>query len=122
MSPARIRAARQPNRADHECHLPCSYRSRNCTLAAIRLDPSQEGWFSRSDVLALGSAITLGVLTHGVLDGLKHGYPLETMPDVLCAGVLAGCWCLCLRRRYFLLFTSVSLASFFPDIVDLGPR
>jgi hypothetical protein len=91
-------------------------------IAAIRLDPSREGWFYRSDVWALGSAITLGVLSHGVLDGLKHGYPLETMPDVLCAGVLAGCWCLCVRRRYFLLFTSVSLASFFPDIVDLGPR
>jgi hypothetical protein len=57
-----------------------------------------------------------------VLDGLKHGYPIQTVPDVVCAGVLAICWCLCVRRRFFLLFASVSLASVTPDIVDLGPR
>ena len=91
-------------------------------IAAIRLEPSREGWFCRSDVWVLASAITLGVLSHGVLDGLKHGYPMHTVPDVLCAGVLVICWCLCVHRRFFLLFASVSLASFAPDIVDLGPR
>jgi hypothetical protein len=91
-------------------------------VAAIQLETSREGWFYRSDVWVLGSAITLGVLSHGVLDGLKHGYPIQTVPDVLCAGVLAICWCLCVRRRFFLLFASLSLASFAPDIVDLGPR
>ena len=91
-------------------------------IAAIRLEPSREGWFYRSDLWVLGPAITLGVLSHGVLDGLKHGYPIQTMPDVFCAGALAICWCLCVRRRFFLLFATVSLASFVPDIVDLGPR
>jgi len=91
-------------------------------VAAIRLNSSREGWFYRSDVWVLGAAFTLGVLSHGVLDGLKHGYPIQTMPDILCAGALAICWCLCVRRRFFLLFASVSLASFAPDIVDLGPR
>jgi len=91
-------------------------------MAAIRLESSREGWFYRTDVRVLGSAITLGVLSHGVLDGLKHGYPIQTVPDVLCASVLVICWCLCVHRRFFLLFASVSLASFAPDIVDLGPR
>jgi hypothetical protein len=91
-------------------------------IAAIRLEPSREGWFYRSDLWVLGPAITLGVLSHGVLDGLKHGYPIQTMPDVFGAGALAICWCLCVRRRFFLLFATVSLASFVPDIVDLGPR
>jgi hypothetical protein len=91
-------------------------------IAAMRLDSSRERWFYHSDVWVLGSAFTLGVLSHGVLDGLKHGYPIQTVPDVLCAGVLAICWCKCVHRRFFLLFASVSLASFAPDIVDHGPR
>jgi hypothetical protein len=91
-------------------------------FAAIRLDPSRDGWFYRSDVWVLGAAISLGVLSHGVLDGLKHAYPIRAVPDVLCAGLLAICWCLCVRRRFFLLFASVILASLAPDVVDLGPR
>jgi hypothetical protein len=91
-------------------------------VAAIRLDSSRDRWFQRSDVWVLGSAIFLGVLSHGVLDGLKHGYPIQSLPDVLCAGLLAVCWCLCVRRRFLLLFASVILASFAPDVVDLGPR
>src|SRR5215510_11324377 len=91
-------------------------------IAAIRLDSSRDGWFYRSDVWVLGSAMCLGVLSHGVLDGLKHAYPIRAVTDVLCAGLLAICWCLCVRRRFVLLFASVILASFVPDIVDLGPR
>ena len=91
-------------------------------IAAIRLEPSGEGWFCRSDLWVLGSAFTLGVLSHGVLDGLKHGYPIQTVPDILCAGILAISWCMCVHRRFFLLFASVSLASFAPDIVDHGPK
>jgi hypothetical protein len=91
-------------------------------VAATRLETSRDGWFCRSDAWVLGSAICLGVLSHGVLDGVKHGYPLRTALDVLLAGLLATGWCLCVRRRFFLLFAAVFLASFAPDIVDLGPR
>jgi len=91
-------------------------------IAAIRLNPSREAWFYRADLWVLGSAFTLGVLSHGVLDGLKHGYPIQTGPDILCAGVIAIAWCACVHRRYFLLFASVFLASFAPDLVDHGPR
>jgi len=91
-------------------------------IAASRLESWREDWFYRSDVWVLGSAFTLGVLSHGVLDGLKHRYPIQTVPDVLCAGVLAICWCLLVHSRFVLLFASASLASFAPDIVDLGPR
>jgi hypothetical protein len=64
----------------------------------------------------------LGVLSHGVLDGLKHGYPIRAIPDILCSSVVAVGWCLFVHRRFSLLFASVFLASFAPDIVDLGPR
>jgi hypothetical protein len=83
--------------------------------------PAQDGWLSRPDGLVLGTAICLGVLSHGVLDGLKHGYPFPAAPDVLMAGVLAASWCLCVHRRFLLLFASVILASLAPDIIDLGP-
>jgi hypothetical protein len=64
-------------------------------IAAMRLDSSREGRFYALDVWVLGPALALGVLSHGVLDGLKHGYPIPAVPDVLCAGGLAACWCLC---------------------------
>jgi hypothetical protein len=56
-----------------------------------------------------------------VLDGLKHDYPLGTVPDIFCAGFLAAGWFLCVRRRFVLLFAGAILASILPDIVDLGP-
>jgi hypothetical protein len=90
-------------------------------IAATRLEASR-GWLCRSGGWVLGSAICLSILSHGVLDGLKHGYPLRAAPDVLLAGLLVIGWCLCVRRRFFLLFTCTFLASFAPDIVDLGPK
>jgi hypothetical protein len=91
-------------------------------VAAIRLRSSQKNWFKGPDVWVLGSVMCLGILSHGVLDGLKHGYPIRSAPDVVCASLLALCWCICACRRYRLLFASVFLASFAPDILDFGPR
>ncbi len=91
-------------------------------VAAIQIQSSKDGWFCRSDLTTLGTAICLGILSHGVLDGLKHGYPIRPISDVLCGSLLALCWCLFIHRRYRLLFASVILASLAPDIIDLGPR
>lgn len=90
-------------------------------VASTRLAPSHDGWFCRSDAMVLGSAFCLAVLSHGVLDGLKHGYPLRSAPDVVVAAVMATAWCLCVRRRFLFLFAAVFFASFMPDVVDLGP-
>jgi hypothetical protein len=60
-------------------------------VAAIRMRNSQDGWFHCSDVGVVGLAMFLGALSHGVLDGLKHGYPIRSTPDVVCAGLLALC-------------------------------
>ena len=91
-------------------------------IAATRLRTDRAGWFFGSDLPVLGTGICLGVLSHGVLDGLKHGYPIRAIPDILCASVVAVGWCLFVHRRFSVLFASVFLASFAPDIVDLGPR
>lgn len=90
-------------------------------IAATRLDPAPDSWFTRADAWVIGPAAFLGVLSHGVLDGLKHGYPLHAVPDILLAGLLATGWSLCVRRRFCLLFAVVVLASLAPDIVDFSP-
>ncbi len=91
-------------------------------VAATQIRNSKDSWFCRSDLKTLAVAISLGVLSHGVLDGLKHGYPIRPLYDVVGGSLLALCWCLFVQRRYRLLFASVILASLAPDIIDLGPR
>jgi hypothetical protein len=54
-------------------------------VAATRLEPSsRDRWFCRSDTWVLGSAVCLGILSHGILDGL-----LSAALDVFLAGLLA---------------------------------
>jgi len=90
-------------------------------VAAVRLEPSGQGWLPRArDLVVLGAAMLLGVLSHGALDGLKHGYPIASGPDVLCAAVLLSGWCLAVQRRFVLLFAAVGLAALAPDILDHG--
>jgi len=91
-------------------------------VAATRVRTSRDGWFFASDLPVLGTAVCLGVLSHGVLDGLKHGYPIRAIPDIVFASLLAVCWCLSVHRRFSLLFAGVFLASLAPDLVDFGPR
>src|SRR5215470_1388274 len=91
-------------------------------VAATRMRTSRDGCLFSSDLPVLGTAVCLGVLSHGVLDGLKHGYPIRPVPDIVFASFLAVCWCLLVHRRFSLLFAAVFLASFTPDILDLGPR
>src|SRR5262249_23030249 len=90
-------------------------------VAAIQIQSSKARWFCRSDLTILGIAICRGGLSHGILDGLKHGYPIRPVSDVLCGSLLALCgffvYC-----RYCVLVASVILASLAPDIVDLGPK
>ncbi|MCL2715319.1 MAG: hypothetical protein FWD68_12205 [Alphaproteobacteria bacterium] len=93
-------------------------------VAAVRLEAvDKQVWLPRArDLVVLGAAMLLGVLSHGVLDGLKHGYPIAAWPDVLCGAVLLAAWCLAVQRRYVLLFAAVGLAALAPDILDNGLR
>ena len=64
----------------------------------------------------------LAVMSHGILDGLKHGYPLSAKADILCATLLAMSWCFAVRRRFVLLYATVMLGALAPDVIDFGPR
>ncbi len=81
-------------------------------------DPSRQnrGW-----IAAL--AFILAFLSHGVLDGLKHLYPLGLGGDwdvPLSLSLLAG-WLILIRREFHLLFLWLFLGSILPDLLDHGP-
>ncbi len=75
----------------------------------------------RSALPVIACAAAVSFLSHGVLDGLKHGYPFSPRADIFLALAMATVWCLAVRRRFALLFAAVFTASFLPDIADLGP-
>jgi hypothetical protein len=63
----------------------------------------------------------LAVLSHGVLDGLKHGYPLTPLLDAIVAVPLAIVWCAAVRPSLWLLFSCAMLMSVAPDLIDHTP-
>jgi hypothetical protein len=67
------------------------------------------------------TAFLAGILSHGVLDGLKHGYPIHYAIDPPLALLLAGSWCAIVKRRFRILFATVFIGAVLPDLVDLGP-
>ncbi|HEX8274637.1 MAG TPA: hypothetical protein VF615_18515 [Longimicrobiaceae bacterium] len=69
----------------------------------------------------VAAAATAAVLSHGVLDGLKHGYPIDPALDVVAGAVVALVWCAAVQRRYLVLFLLVMAGSLAPDVIDLGP-
>lgn len=62
------------------------------------------------------------IASHGLLDWLKHGYPVPSRLDVVLALILTGTWLWAVEPRLRLLFTSTLSASFLPDVVDHPPR
>ena len=75
----------------------------------------------RRDLRVIVPAFVAGVLSHGLLDGLKHGYPIPYAVDPPLALLLAVAWCACATRRYRLLVAIVFVGAVLPDLVDLGP-
>jgi hypothetical protein len=77
--------------------------------------------FVRADALPLAGALVSGVLSHGILDGLKHGYPVYYWADPPLAALLALVWAACVKRRFRPLFAAAFLGAIFPDLLDHGP-
>lgn len=77
---------------------------------------------SRPGLLALSGAALASVASHGVLDWLRHGYPVPSVVDVALAMVVPGVWLLRIRPPLRLLFAVSFAGSFLPDVVDHLPR
>jgi hypothetical protein len=69
----------------------------------------------------LGAALA-AIASHGLLDWLRHDYPLPSRLDVVLALALSGVWLGLVQPRLRLLFASAFAASFLPDVVDHLPR
>ncbi|HVU50602.1 MAG TPA: hypothetical protein VHL80_07930 [Polyangia bacterium] len=64
----------------------------------------------------------LCVMSHGVLDGLPHEYPLRALGDTLWTTGLVAAWMLFIRPRYRLLLAIAFLGAELPDLIDHVPR
>jgi hypothetical protein len=70
----------------------------------------------------LAGAFGLAILSHGVLDGLKHLYPLSSGLDVILALLFFAGWLALVPRRRWPLFVLLFAGAILPDLIDLGPR
>jgi len=70
--------------------------------------------------VVIASSFLLGVLSHGVLDGLLHQYPIPFMIDPPLAVAVISLWCLLVQPRFRLLFTLTFVGAVLPDVIDLG--
>lgn len=84
--------------------------------------PDQDGpAFRPSDLGVIVPAFTVAILSHGILDGLKHGYPVSARLDIAGASLLSLLWLIAVRSRLTVLFAAAFAGAFLPDVIDLGP-
>lgn len=72
--------------------------------------------------VALVAVALTAVASHGLLDWLRHGYPLPSRLDVALSLALSAIWLTLIRERLRLVFAVALAASFLPDVVDHVPR
>src|SRR5258706_38471 len=90
-------------------------------VAATKLRPSADGPIAQPSVLLLVTAGVLAMLSHGILDGLKHGYPIPGTPDIVLAALGGLAWCGLVRRPLVPLFAVAIVGSLLPDVIDHTP-
>jgi hypothetical protein len=91
--------------------------------AATRVStPPRQGLARGRDAVVTTIAFGLAIMSHGILDGLPHEYPLRALGDLLAttAVVAAGLWLIQPRFRILLLVTL--LGAVLPDVIDHTPR
>lgn len=87
--------------------------------AAVRLANVRD---QKPSTAVVASAALAGVLSHGLLDWLRHSYPVPSRMDVVLALTLSVAWLLSIRRLLLPLFALALTASFLPDVIDHLPR
>jgi hypothetical protein len=95
--------------------------------AASRLKPAAAAGpprrrLGRRDAGIAAAVFALGVASHGVLDGLKHYYPLSSAGDALTSAALFCGWLALVPRRLWPLFFIGFAGAIFPDLFDHVPR
>jgi hypothetical protein len=60
-------------------------------------------------------------MSHGLLDGLKHGYPIPPVSSIALSILLGALWILVVRPPLAILFAVAIGSAVLPDVIDLGP-
>jgi len=87
--------------------------------AACRTAPTDR---PRRRVAIAAVVFTLGVMSHGVLDGLPHEYPFRWLGDTLASTALVGMWMAITRSGYRGLPLVAIVGALLPDVIDHVPR
>ena len=67
-------------------------------------------------------AFVLGVMSHGVLDGLPHEYPFRALGDTLTSLALVTTWMAITRPGYRMLPIIALAGALLPDVIDHVPE
>jgi hypothetical protein len=87
--------------------------------AACRLQVAQRRW----QRIAIGVVtFLLGVMSHGVLDGLPHEYPFRWPAETVLITVLLVTWMVIIQPRYRGLLLIAVAGALLPDVIDHVPR
>jgi len=87
--------------------------------AAVRMDAA-DGRRRRISIAVW--VFVLGVMSHGVLDGLPHEYPFKWLGDTISTTVLVVTWMAIVQPRHRALLLLAIGAAVLPDVIDHVPR
>ena len=87
--------------------------------AACRMEVAQR---RRTRVAIAVVTFLLGVMSHGVLDGLPHEYPFRWLGDTLSTTVLFVIWMAIIAPRHRGLLLIAIAGALLPDVIDHTPR
>lgn len=92
------------------------------SIAVIYTDKVQQKRNHKSQVFTYLSALTLSLLSHGILDMTPHCYPINAKLDVVIGSfaILSTFWLI--RPTHKLFFCGCLFFSILPDIIDLSPQ
>jgi hypothetical protein len=68
------------------------------------------------------AGLVLGVMAHGVIDGLPHEYPFRAVGDTLATAALVLPWLWFVQRRFRALLIVTLIGTVLPDVIDHVPR
>lgn len=97
------------------------------TLSALAIGQTAAWRLDVADRRARRGAITalvilLGVMSHGVLDGLPHEYPFKWLGDTVSTTALVVVWMAIVEPRHRLLLLIAIASAVLPDVIDHVPR
>jgi hypothetical protein len=87
--------------------------------AACRTTPTD---LPRRRLAIAAIAFVLGMMSHGVLDGLPHEYPFRWLGDTVASIALVGTWMAITRAGYRSLPMIAIVGALLPDVIDHVPR